>query len=70
MTLVEPNLEPSRWLQSLQQTRVTFFRQRRTMSAIAHLDDRLRVDVGLPPTGERPRLPHEAAARAAMLAWR
>jgi hypothetical protein len=70
MTLVESNLEPSRWLLSLQQTLTTFLRQRHFTSAIAHLDDRLRVDVGLPPTGERPLLPHEAAARAAMLAWR
>jgi uncharacterized protein YjiS (DUF1127 family) len=70
MTLVESNFEPSRWLLSLQQTISTLLRQRRTMSAIAHLDDRLRADVGLPPTGERPLLPHEAAARAAMLAWR
>ncbi|GAB1479477.1 hypothetical protein MASR2M74_20410 [Paracoccaceae bacterium] len=70
MTLIESNLEPSRWLLSLQQILSTFLRQRRTMSAIAHLDDRLRIDVGLPPTGERPLLPHEAAARAAMLAWR
>lgn len=70
MTLVEPNLAPSRWLLSLQQTLSTFLRQRRTASAIAHLEDRLRIDVGLPPTGERPLLPHEAAARAAMLAWR
>lgn len=70
MTHVESNLEPSQWLLSLKPTLSTFLRQRRTMSAIAHLDDRLRVDVGLPPTGERPILPHEAAARAAMLAWR
>lgn len=70
MTLVESHLEPTRWLHSLQQSLLTFLRQRRTMSEIAHLDDRLRVDVGLPPTGERPLLPHEAAARAAMLAWR
>lgn len=70
MTLVESNLEPSRWLLSLQQTLTTFLRQRRTMSAIAHLEDRLRVDVGLPPTGGRPLLPHEAAARiAAMARW-
>lgn len=69
MTLVESNLEPSRWLLSLQQTLTTLLRQRRITSAIAHLDDRLRVDVGLPPTGERPLLPHEAAARAAMLVW-
>lgn len=70
MTLVDSNLQPIRWRQSLQQTISTSLRQRRTMSAIAHLDDRLRVDVGLPPTGERALLPHEAAARAAMLTWR
>jgi hypothetical protein len=70
MTLVEPNLVPSRWLLSLQQTLSIVLRQRRTLSAIDHLDDRLRVDVGLPPVGERPLLPHEAAARAAMLVWR
>lgn len=70
MTLIESNLEPSRWLLSLQQILSTFLRQHPTLSAIAHLDDRLRIDVGLPPTGERPLLPHEAAAHAAMLAWR
>jgi hypothetical protein len=70
MTLVEANLEPSRWFLSLQQTIYTLLCQRRTMSASSHLDDRLRVDVGLPPTGERPLLPHEAAACAAMLTWR
>jgi hypothetical protein len=70
MTLVEPNLEPSRWLLSLPQTLSIFMLQRRTASVIAHLDDRLRIDVGLPPRGGRPLLPHEAAARAAMLAWR
>jgi hypothetical protein len=70
MTLVESNLEPTQWLLSLQQTLSTFLLQRRTASAIAHLDDRLRIDVGLPPTGERPLLPNEAAARAALLALR
>ncbi len=70
MTLVELNLETSQWLPSLQQTLSTYLRQRHTTSAIAHLDDRLRIDVGLPPTGERPLSPHEAAERAAMLAWR
>lgn len=70
MTLIESNIEPSRWLLSLQQILSTVLRQHRTLSAIAHLDDRLRIDVGLPPTRERPLLPHEAAARAAMLAWR
>jgi hypothetical protein len=55
---------------SLQQTISTLLRQRRTVSAIALLDDRLRVDVGLAPTGNRPLLAQEAAARAAMLAWR
>jgi hypothetical protein len=70
LTLVESNLELSRWLLSLQQTISTLLRQRRTVSAIALLDDRLRVDVGLAPTGNRPLLAQEAAARAAMLAWR
>lgn len=70
MTLVESNLEPSRWLLSLQQTLSTVLRQRSTMASIAHLDDRLRADVGLPPTAERPLMPHEAAARIAVMAWR
>lgn len=70
MTLVDSTLSPSLRRQSLQQSLSTFLRRRRATSEIAHLDDRLRVDVGLSPTGERPLLPHEAAARATMLAWR
>ena len=70
MTIVDPKLEPYPWLLSLQQTILAFLRQRRAMSAIAKLDDRLRVDVGLPPMGERPLPPNEAAARAAMQVWR
>ena len=70
MTLIESNLELSRRILSLQRILPTFLRRHRTLSAVAHLDDRLRIDVGLQPTGERPLLPHEAAARAAMMAWR
>jgi hypothetical protein len=70
MTLVDSSLELPRWLLSLRQTVSSYSLRRRTASAIAHLVDRLRADVGLPPTGERPLLPHEAAARAAMVAWR
>jgi hypothetical protein len=69
MTLVDTALEPICRLLSLQQIPSCFRSQHRKTSSIAHLDDRLRADVGLPPTGEGPLLPHEAAARAAMLAW-
>ena len=70
MTLVDSSLEFPRCLLSVPQTVSSYSLRRRTASAIAHLDDRLRADVGLPPAGERPLLPHEAAARAAVLAWR
>lgn len=70
MILVDMNRAPFRWLAPLQHAVSTFLRQRRTLPARASLDDRLRVDAGLPARGERPPLPHEAASRAAMLAWR
>jgi hypothetical protein len=70
MTLVDTAFVPTRWRLSLPKTLSTLWHRHRTMSAIAHLDDRLRADVGLPPTGERPLMPHEAAARIAVMAWR
>ena len=70
MTHVALPLTPSRCLQSLQRTLTSALRQRRASAATTHLDDRLRADVGLPPRGERPLRPHEAAARATMLTWR
>ncbi len=70
MTLADHAHKPTRRLPSLTRPLLSWSIQRRAASAIAQLDDRLRVDVGLPPTGQRPLLPHEAAARATMLAWR
>lgn len=70
MTLADYTLAPTRWLPSLLRPLLSRSTQRRTRSTIAHLDDRLRADVGLPPTCEHPLLPHEAAARIAVMAWR
>ncbi|NNU80430.1 hypothetical protein HMH01_08250 [Halovulum dunhuangense] len=70
MTPVDTGPGHSRSFASLQRILSTLVRRRSPMSSIAHPDDRLSADVGLPPTGERPLMPHEAAARLALLAWR
>ncbi|WP_137112632.1 DUF1127 domain-containing protein [Rhodobacter sp. SY28-1] len=44
--------------------------RRSTVAAIDHLDDRRRIDIGLPPHGDSPLQPSDVAARIAMMAWR
>ena len=70
MTLAEIVLEPPRWFSTVRNALSSVRRRHVSAAAVAHLDDRLRADVGLPPTGYRSPLPHEAAARIAMLALR
>jgi uncharacterized protein YjiS (DUF1127 family) len=70
MTFADTTFATPRFILPLRGTLSSLCNRRRTSSAIAHLDDRLRADVGLPPSGERTLLPLEAAARAAMMAWR
>jgi hypothetical protein len=69
MTLADIALEPPQWLSTVRNA-LSSVRHRQSTTAVAHLDDRLRADVGLPPIGDRSPLPYEAAARIAMLAWR
>lgn len=70
MTFADTTFVPPRVFLPLRDTLSSLCNRHRKASAIAHLDDRLRADVGLPPSGECALLPHEAAARAAMMAWR
>jgi hypothetical protein len=70
MTLADIALEPPQWLSTVRNALSSVRHRQSTTTAIAHLDDRLRADVGLPPNTNRSPLPHEAAARIAMLAWR
>ncbi len=70
MPFADTTLATPRSILPLKDTLSSLCNRHRTASAIAHLDDRLRADVGLPPRGERTLLPHDAAARAAMMAWR
>jgi hypothetical protein len=70
MTLTDIALEPPQWLSTVRSAISPFRHRQVTTTAVAHLDDRLRADVGLPPIGDRSPLPHEAAARIAMLACR
>jgi hypothetical protein len=44
--------------------------RRSTAAALDHLDDRRRIDIGLPPRGDSPIQPSDVAARIAMMAWR
>ncbi|WP_431297882.1 hypothetical protein [Tabrizicola sp. BL-A-41-H6] len=48
----------------------TWLQARLTEKAINRLDDRLRVDIGLPVQGFRPAPPNHVAARISMMAWR
>lgn len=70
MTFVDTAFGRPRWLLSLRQSFKSRSLRHRTTPTLVHLDDRLRVDVGLPPMGARPLMPHEASARISMLAWR
>lgn len=70
MILADSAFARPRFFSSLQEILSDFRDRHRSESAIAHLDDRLRADVGLPPTHARALLPHEAATRIAMMAWR
>lgn len=70
MTFADTTFATPRVFLPLRETLSSVRNRHRTASAIAHLDDRLRADVGLPPSGERALLPHESATRAAMMAWR
>jgi hypothetical protein len=70
MTLTDIALEPPQWLSTVRNALSSVRHRQSTTTAVAHLDDRLRADVGLPPNGDRSPMPHEAAARIAMLALR
>ena len=70
MTLTDIALEPSPWLSTVRNALSSVRHRKSTTTAVAHLDDRLRADVGLPLNGDRSLLPHEAATRIAMLSWR
>jgi hypothetical protein len=70
MTLVDITFEPPQWLSTIRNAFSFVRHQRDANAAVAHLDDRLRADVGLPPIGGLLLMRDEAAARIAMLALR
>ena len=70
MTFTAPSLPLIRWPVGLFETKAPRTRRRDIAVAVAHLDNRLRADIGLPQQIERAERSHEAAARIAMLAWR
>jgi hypothetical protein len=70
MTFVDHAIETPRGRPAVLEGLRVLSLRRLTEASIAHLDNRLREDVGLPPVTSHPLLPHEAAARIAMLAWR
>ncbi|NKX44653.1 hypothetical protein [Roseicyclus persicicus] len=70
MTFIAPLFPIVRWPTALSDATSTCMRSREIAEAVAHLDNRLRADIGLPPLIDLAEQPHEAAARIAMLAWR
>lgn len=42
---------------------------RSTEASLDHLDDRLRIDIGLPPRGGSVLQPDAVTAKIAMMAW-
>ncbi len=69
-TLTASILAPFAWLQFAMTRLRAGHLQRQTRSQLDMLDDRLRRDIGLEPTGMQPTSAANAAARIAMMASR